>query len=63
MKFFRERSEDITAIEIRKGTDYREAFAVRRFFLHPLKEGAFLQYYYDFAILELGKQTKNTTYI
>ena len=46
--------EGIFGVEIRKGTDSREAFAVRRYFYHPLREP--LYYKYNFAIIELGKR-------
>ena len=52
------RSEDLNAIEIRTGTDFREAFGVRRYFYHPLREP--LYYKYNFAIIELGEQNKVT---
>ena len=60
MKYFSEsKSErEINTLEIRTASDDREVFAVRRFFYHPLYVSN--QYYYDLAILELGKQTKNT---
>ena len=61
MKYFSEsKSErEINTLEIRTASDDREVFAIRRFFYHPLYVSDPVQYYYDLAILELGKQTKN----
>ena len=58
MKYFSEsKPKAINTLEIRTASDNREVFALRRFFYHPLYVSD--QYYYDLAILELGKQTKN----
>ena len=60
MKLFSEGNGGINAVEIRTQTDNREVFAVRRVFSHPLRDNnqRRLTYYYDLAILELGKQAK-----
>ena len=56
MKHFSEANGGISVVEIRTLTDDREVFAVRRVFYHPLRVKNL--YYYDLAILELGKQAK-----
>ena len=56
MKHFSERKDEVIAVEIRTLTNNREVFAVRRVFYHPLRVKNL--YYYDLAILELGKQAK-----
>ena len=62
MKYFSDTNPDaVNTLEIRTATDDREVFTIRRFFRHPLYVSG--QYYYDLAILELGKQTKNTFHI
>ena len=54
MKYFsEEKLNDINALEIRTSTEHKEVLAIRRFFYHPLYIKP--QYYYDLAILELGK--------
>ena len=61
MKYFSENRGAINALEIRTSTDFREALAIRRYFYHPLRSQKYPpDYYYDFAIIELGKQTKHT---
>ena len=62
---FSEGNGGINAVEIRTQTDNREVFAVRRVFYHPLRDNnqRRLTYYYDLAILELGKQAKTLFFL
>ena len=47
--------EQIKSTTVREGTEFAEAISILRTFLHPLYTRNPVTYYYDIAVMELGK--------